>query len=143
MNKQLLRDVIRKRIDKDCSLIDDHALERAIDYSGGGIRQSIRIVYIAAVQVRVMKREKINLKDITEAIELLRNQLAGTITSTEKVKLLDMILKKNIPVSEMSEQFIQLLQYSNVLSYENGKPWYEVNPIISDTVRVYAERQQE
>jgi DNA polymerase III delta prime subunit len=143
MNKQLLRDVIRKRIEKDCSLIDDDALERAINYSGGIIRQLIRIVYIAAVQVRVMKREKITLKDVNEAIELLRNQLAGTITSTEKVKLLDMILKKNIPVSEMSEQFIQLLQSSNVLSYENGKPWYEVNPIISDTVRVYAERQEE
>jgi hypothetical protein len=143
MNKQLLREVIRKRIEKDCSLIDDDALERAINYSGGIISQLIRIVYIAAVQVRVIKRNKITLKNITKAIDLLRNQLAGTITSTEKVKLLDMILKKNIPVSEMSEQFIQLLQFSNVFSYENGKPWYEVNPIIRDTVRVYAERQEE
>ncbi|MCP4217219.1 MAG: hypothetical protein GY765_21425 [bacterium] len=142
-NKQLLRDVITKRIQADCSLIDDDALDKAIDFSGGIIRQLIRIVYIAAVQVRVMKKTKITLEEITTSVELLRNQLAGTTTSTEKVTLLDTILKKNIPASEMSEQFIQLLQYSNVLAYENGKPWYEVNPIISDTVKVYAARHQE
>jgi hypothetical protein len=42
----------------------------------------------------------------------------------------------------MSEEFIELLHSSNVLAYENGKPWYEVNPIIKETVKIYASKQE-
>jgi len=58
------------------------------------------------------------------------------------INMLHTILEKNVPVSETSTEFIELLQSNNVLAYENGEPWYEVNPIIQNTVKVYAERQQ-
>ncbi len=143
-NRQMLRDVIRYRVKEGmkASLLDNEGLEKAIDYSGGIIRQLIRILYVAAVRVRTLKGDKISLQDVTDAVELLRNTLAGTITSSEKIKMLDTILAKNVPVSETSQQFIELLHASNVLAYENGEPWYEVNPLISDTVKVYASRQE-
>ncbi|MCP4146980.1 MAG: hypothetical protein GY757_04440 [bacterium] len=140
-NRVLMKDVVMRRIANDCNLIDDDALEKAVDYSGGIIRQLIRIVYVAAVEVRARKGEKISGDDINDAINLLRNQLAGTITSSNKIRMLNTILKTNIPVSEGAEQFIELLHAVNVLAYENGKPWYEVNPIIKDTVEVYASKQ--
>lgn len=139
-NREMLRKVIKCRVEEEHSLIDDNALEKAIDYSGGIIRQLIRIVRNAAVRVRTLGAEKICLKDIDEGIERLRNTLAGTITSSNRIKMLDTILKKNIPVSEKAEDFIELLLANNVLAYENGEPWYEVNPLISKTVEVYAER---
>ena len=123
-------------------MIDDDALEEAIEKSGGIIRQLIRIVWVAAVKVRTLEGAKISADDIKEAIDLLRNNMAGTIISTNKINLLYTVLNKNVPVSETSISFIELLQANNVLAYENGEPWYEVNPIISNTVKVYAERQQ-
>jgi DNA polymerase III delta prime subunit len=142
-SRQLLREVIKCRVKKDCSLIEDEALEKAIDFSGGIIRQLVRIIYVAAVGVRTLKGDKISLTDVTGAVGLLRNTLAGTIASSEKIKLLNTVLKKNIPVSEEKEDFIELLQANNVLAYENGDPWYEINPIIRETVKTYAAKQEE
>jgi len=141
-NKQMLREVIKCRIKEGISLIDDGALEEAIHKSGGIIRQLIRIVYVAAVNVRRLRSIKISLNDIQEGIDLLRNNLAGTIISSDKITMLDTILTKNIPISETKEEFIDLLQANNVVAYENGEPWYEVNPIIRETVKIYAARQQ-
>ncbi|MCX6581530.1 MAG: hypothetical protein NT166_15255 [Candidatus Aminicenantes bacterium] len=141
-NCRLLRDVIKCRIAPGILLIDDEALEEAIEKSAGIIRQLIRIIYVAAVNVRRLELKKISVNDVRESINLLRNQLAGTITSSNKIDLLNTILTKNIPVSETAGEFIELLQANNIVAYENGEPWYEVNPIIRNTVKVYAERQQ-
>ena len=140
-NRQMLRRVIRTRVQEDITLIDNDALEEAIDQSGGIIRQLIRIVYVAAVNVRTLEGTKISPDDIKEAVNALRNNMAGTIISTNKINMLHTILEKNVPVSETSTGFIELLQSNNVLAYENGEPWYEVNPIIRNTVKVYAARQ--
>jgi DNA polymerase III delta prime subunit len=141
-NRQMLRRVIKTRVQEDVTLIDNDALEEAIDQSGGIIRQLIRIVYVAAVNVRTLEGNKISPDDIKEAVSALRNNMAGTIISTDKINMLHTILERNVPVSETSIEFIELLQSNNVLAYENGEPWYEVNPIIRNTVKVYAARQQ-
>jgi DNA polymerase III delta prime subunit len=142
-NRQMLRRVVRARVQKDVTLIENEALEEAIDKSGGIIRQLIRIVYVAAVNVRTLEGTRISPDDIKEAVGSLRNNMAGTIISTNKINMLHTILEKNVPVSETSTEFIELLQSNNVVAYENGEPWYEVNPLIRDTVKVYAARQQE
>ncbi len=142
-NRELLSDVIRKRIAGNVELIDPDALEKAIDYSGGILRQLIKIVHGAVTYVRAFGGEQVSLSEIMEAIGILRNNMAGTITSSVKIELLHNILRKSIPPQEDSEQFIQMLISSNVLSYENGDPGYEVNPLIKETVRVYAARLQD
>lgn len=141
-NRQMLREVIKCRVREKITLIDDDALEVAIEKSGGIIRQLIKIVWVAAVNVRTLGGAKISPDDIKEAVDKLRNDMARTIISTNKINLLYTVLNKNVPVSETSTAFIELLQANNVVAYENGEPWYEVNPIISNTVKVYAERQQ-
>lgn len=142
-NRDMLRQVIKCRVKEGCSLIENEALEKAIDYSGGIIRQLIRIIYVAAVRVRTLKGEKISQSDISDAVALLRDTLAGTIASSKKITLLYTVLKKNIPVSEDKKDFIELLHANNVLAYKNGEPWYEVNPLISETVKTYAAKQKE
>jgi DNA polymerase III delta prime subunit len=141
-NRQMLQRVVKNRVQKNVTLIEDEALEEAIDNSGGIIRQLIRIVYVAAVNVRTLAGTKISPDDIKEALSSLRNNMAGTIISTDKINMLYTILDKNVPLSETSTEFIELLQSNNVVAYENGEPWYEVNPIIRNTVKVYAARQQ-
>jgi len=141
-NRQMLRRVVRSRVQKDVTLIENEALEEAIDKSGGIIRQLIRIVWVAAVNVRTLEGAKISPDDIKEAVSSLRNNMAGTIISTNKIDMLHTILDNNVPVSETSTEFIELLQANNVVAYENRKSWYEVNPIIRNTVKVYAARLQ-
>jgi DNA polymerase III delta prime subunit len=142
-NRQMLRDVVKYRIAEGHFLIDADALEKAIDYSGGIIRQLIQIVRVAAVSVRTLGAENISLRDVSDAINLLRNTLAGTITSSKKIKLLSTVRDNKIPDSESAEGFIELLHANNVLAYVNGEPWYVVNPLISETVKVYASRLKE
>jgi hypothetical protein len=139
-NWKMLQDVIRLRIEEGHSLIDDDALEKAIKYSGGIIRQLIKIVHQAAVNVRVLEGRKISRHDIEEGIELLKNEMANTIASSPKILMLNRVREKNIPASENADDFIELLHANNVLVYVNGGPWYEVNPIIEKTVEVYASK---
>ena len=114
-----------------------------MDFSGGIIRQLIRIVYNAAIKVRRLQGPKITKADVEDGIEAVRNTIARTIISSNKIKMLNTILTKNIPVSETSGEFIEVLHANNVLAYTNGTVWYEVNPVIKETVELYAERHGE
>ncbi|MGE5343907.1 MAG: hypothetical protein ACM3SY_20745 [Candidatus Omnitrophota bacterium] len=138
-NKEKLQNVIKCRIDKDISLIDNDALDLAIEYSGGIIRQLIHIVYQAAVKVRRLNLIKISREDIEDGIGSIQTTMSRTIISSNKIKLLDRILKRHIPISETSEEFIELLHANNVLAYANGVVWYEVNPVLEETVKIYSE----
>jgi hypothetical protein len=142
-NKKLLREVIRIRIAEDIELIDDGALQEAVEFSGGIIRQLIHIVRDAASKVRSLKGPKITKADIEDAIEAMRNTIARTIISVNKIKLLETIRTKKAPVSDTAEAFIEVLHANNVLAYTNGTVWYDVNPIIEETVEIYAERHGE
>jgi DNA polymerase III delta prime subunit len=142
-NHRLMRQVIKIRIAGEHVLIDENALNKAVENSGGIIRQLIKIVRVAAVEVRTLNGKKISLHDVEEAISQLRNEMADSIISSDKINLLNTVLTKNIPETKIEENFVGLLLANNVLSYKNGDPWYEVNPLIKDTVKVYASRQEE
>lgn len=141
-NTKMLKDVIKCRIAEGVDLIDEEALNLAVISCGGIIRQLIRIVYSAAAKVRRLKGAKITGEDIEDGIEAFRNSFARTITSSNKIKVLNTILTKHVPVSQTSEEFIEVLLANNVLAYTNGTIWYEVNPIIKETVEIYASIQE-
>jgi hypothetical protein len=142
-NKSLLEDVIKKRIAADKKLIDDAALNKAVDFSGGIIRQLVSIIRQAAVKVRMQKGEKISESDVTSAIEILRDAIARTIISSDKINLLETINKKNRPITATSGEFLEVLHANSVLAYKNGTVWYELNPLIKKTVEIYAKKQEE
>lgn len=142
-NKKLLKEVIKVRIDPELDLIDEKALEIAVEFSGGIIRQLVSIVRQAAVKVRSLGGKKIGEDDVTEAIHSLRNTMARTITSIQKIDLLDIINREKKPVTDTSEEFLEVLLANNVLAYQNGNVWYEVNPLIKDTVEIYAQKSED
>lgn len=137
-NKDLLKEVIKIRIADGIELIDDDALDTAVEFSGGIIRQLVSIIRQAAVKVRIIKGDKISKNDVLDAINTLRDTMARTIISTDKITLLDKINKENKPVSEKAEEFLELLHANNVLAYQNGNIWYELNPLIKSTVEIYS-----
>ncbi len=143
-NKGLLRDIVRRRIADGCSasLIESDAIEEAIEMSGGHIRQFIHILHEAAVRVRRLKAERVSKHDVEKAWQTLKTSMSVAITSKESISLLNEIRKTNVPTTADSEAFIAAVQGNQILAYINGEPWFEVNPLIEETVRVYASQQQ-
>ncbi len=142
-NKGLLREIVRRRIEDGCleKLIDAEAVEEAMRMSGGHIRQFIHILHEAAVRVRRLKGERVSVEDVTKAWQTLKTSMSGAIISGNIIALLDEIRRTNVPTAADTAEFIGAVQGNQILAYINGEPWFEVNPLIEETVRVYAERQ--
>lgn len=140
-NKDMLRQIIKYRIHENYQLIEDNVIEEVIQYSGGVIKQFIRILYGSAVTVRKLKGQKISKNDVESSCQELGNLVGFTIISGDTIKLLEEIRTKNKPSSEFknSDEFIKALLGTQILAYSNGYPWYEVNPLIEKMVRLYAD----
>lgn len=143
-NKKLLRTIVQRRIEEGNQerLIEADATEEAIRMSGGHIRQFIHILHEAAVRVRRLKGERISQHDVEKAWKTLKTSMSVAITSKDSICLLDEIRQTNVPTTADSEAFITAVQGNQILAYINGEPWFEVNPLIEETVKVYASRQQ-
>jgi len=139
--KKQLHRVIGNRIEKKENLIDEDAIDEAVKFSGGILRQFVNIIYGATVRARRLKAEKISKSDIYESWQQIKDLLAPTIITTDKIKFLDGIMKNKVPVNNDSPIFIELLLGNQIIACFNGIPWYDVNPVIEKTVRIYAERQ--
>jgi len=40
----------------------------------------------------------------------------------------------------MKKDFIDSVQDNSIFAYFNGHPWYEVNPVIKESVEVYSKK---
>lgn len=142
-NKENLKEIVKKRIMDGVVLIEEDAVEEAIKYSGGIVKQFIQILHYAAINVAYLKGNKISLNDIISGCEEIKKLMVRPIIQKEKIQLLDNISKKHVPseTESNSHNFIGALLSNEVIVSENGDPWYEVNPIIEETVNVYAKKQ--
>ena len=141
-NRRLLSQVLYKRIHPDQHLIEPAAVELAVDSSGGIIRQFISILYYAATQVRRNKGACISGQDVADGCATVRQTLEGSIIFREKIEILDQIRRANKPDVPEDEMFMEMLQGNRILIYQNQPTWYEVNPLIADTVRIYAQQTE-
>lgn len=142
-NWSLLEEIVFKRIAEDADLIDKDAVLLAIENCGGIIRQFISILYYSATLVRRLKGTKIKLADVLHGCDTLRQTLEGSIIFKEKIEILDQIRTANKPLVPEDEMFMEMLQGNRILIYQNDPTWYELNPLIEDTVRIYAQRSNE
>jgi len=67
--------------------------------------------------------------------------LDASVVSSELIEMLDKVRVKHRPDVE-SDLFISALQSTQVVAYANGTLWYEVNPLIEQTVELYAKRHK-
>jgi Cdc6-like AAA superfamily ATPase len=142
-NNNLLKEIIYKKIEGDYKeIISPPALDLALKNSGGLLRQFIQILYNAAAIVRVAKAKCISENDIERACHEMQSLMSRSIISTDKIKLLNKINENKIPCSDDSESkiFIEALLSTQIIVYQNGTPWYEVNPLIKKTVVIYGKK---
>ena len=138
-NKKLLKEIIYKRICAGCDLIDEKAVEKAIEMSGGLLRQYIRIIHTAASRVMSLgiADARISLNDIDDALMDERNLMGRSVIGKERIDMLNNVRLYKTPNLD-DNLFIESILGNHIIVFQNGDPWYDLNPVIETTVKQYA-----
>ena len=138
-NRDILKRLLKKRL-ANVNLIDDEALDKAINYSGGNIRSLITIIRKSASKA-YKKSEIITKEHIEKVIYDMKKNFAFSI----KLDMLEFILNKKMQPKDgdIENDYIESIIDNTVFLYFNGTPWVEINPIIKDTVETYIEKSKD
>jgi len=143
VNKKLLKEIIDKRICSGKNLIDERAVEKAIDMCGGLLRQYIRILHTAASRVMAYETGEVEIStgDVEEALRDERNLLGRSVIGEKRIALLNNVRKYKTPNLD-DDLFIESILGNHIIVYQNGDPWYDLNPVIESTVEQYARSRE-
>ncbi|NOZ00231.1 MAG: hypothetical protein GXP40_13680 [Chloroflexi bacterium] len=122
-------DTLREFIDLRMapSLIDDEALDLAIQYSGGVFREMARIMRTSIGRARRRNAPQIEIEDIEWSATEIRNEYRR-ILDKEDIKLLRTIHKtKRL---EYVDRLRPLLQLLAILEYRDGENWCDIHPVL-------------
>jgi GTP-binding protein EngB required for normal cell division len=125
LSNRRMKEFIYKRMDR--SLIEEDALNLAIDSSGGVMRELVRIMQESCIKALTRKRDKINNDLVKESISSIRNDF-GRMLSEKHYKTLKRIRSDKMAGSEDID--MDLLQNLSVIEYLNNERWCDVNPIV-------------
>jgi energy-coupling factor transporter ATP-binding protein EcfA2 len=133
-----LKDVLSHRIPSQ--LIEQNAAEQIILYSGGVLREVIRIANeccrICLILVRRNPQNidlKINDAVIKEAFDNLRIDFDSRIGKADYVTL-ETTYKDFKPDDPSGQRFLDLLHGLYILEYRNSQLWYDVHPIVTELI---------
>ena len=118
-SKLLLKEVISKRIKLD--FWDKDALEHLIDYSGGCIRQLLRLVNSAILETF---GQKINLSVAKQAIQKEGADRWRTLTTNHQ----EILRQQNFQSSDT--EVLELLFSLAIFEYNGNNPERKINPVI-------------
>ncbi|MEM7660130.1 MAG: hypothetical protein AAF399_28735, partial [Bacteroidota bacterium] len=145
--KELLRKVIQYRIAPGHDLVRADAIERAIEGSGGVLRQFVEIMHHASQRAAMSDPNgQITLGDVEEGVHSVRRRMEPAILGN--IALLNHVLLQHTPPDEEVEpklhaSFTSALLGNQILIYYNDPAWYEVNPLLQRTVEIYARQRPE
>lgn len=142
-NKNLLRTIIEKRISEEADLIEDKALDTAIEYSGGIVRQLIDILHQAARKVIANDGNYIYEHDVREGMKGVRRKLSRSLIKKERIEILDFIRQNYASNTNDEDLFIESAAANQVIVYKNDDFWYDINPLIQNTVKSHAAKLNE
>ncbi|MGH1396136.1 MAG: ATP-binding protein [Trichormus sp.] len=134
----ILCEILQKRISSE--LIDKSAAEKIVIYSGGVLRELIRIANICCLiclqLIRQKPGEKITIDDqvIEKAIKEIRNELSLRL-GKEDFKILQTTYEDFEPDDVKQPEFLELLHGLHILEYRNDETWYDVHPILVETLK--------
>ncbi len=143
-NRTNLIKVIENRLARQ-DLIDNEAVEKAVTYSGGNLRSLMDIMQRSAINSISLEDEadntntKIAVIDIETAVK--EAAALPSLAVMRRAYVLKYVLdNKKEPADEtMRAFFLDSVLDNTVFAYFNVKPWYDINPILKDSVKAYAE----
>jgi DNA polymerase III delta prime subunit len=132
-----LEKLLAKRIDLE--LFEPDALQKVIAYSGGVLREVIRIVQqscrICLRQLRSLPEDadvsnlKISLTVVEEAANNLRLQMSRPLGKVD-YEILQTVYQNYAPDDPRHSEFLGLLKGLPVLEYRNAREWHDVHPLL-------------
>lgn len=133
-NLNFLKAILEKRISLD--LIEKSTLEEIVIYSGGVLRELMRIANeCCRICLLLIRRQednqpiKINKDILKQAITELSLDFA-TPLGQKDYEILASVNQNYQPPDPKDEQFLDLLHTLYVLEYRNGDLWYDLHPIV-------------
>jgi KAP family P-loop domain len=133
-----LCEILHKRIPD--RLLDRQTAEKMIVYSGGVLRELIRIANeCCRICLRLIRRDptqsiKIDEPILEEAVNKLRNDFALRLGKVD-YEILPQIYTEFMPDDPTQKEFLDLLHGLHVLEYRNRRDWYDVHPIVVELLK--------
>jgi hypothetical protein len=134
-----LTEIITKRIDP--ALIDPDTLEKICLYSGGVLRELIRITNdCCRVCLRSVRRYpddntlKINQAVLEQSITELSLDFAESIGTADE-EIIKTVYEKSKLKDLKDQNFLDLLHGLYILEYRNSDLWYNVHPIVVELMK--------
>ncbi len=128
-NWDLMRNVALSRMEHP--LIDDDALDYAVEMSGGVMHDFIRVIREAAAKAHGKGRIKIMKEDVGLVVSDIRNDYLKFLSGKD----IDMLRKVTKNHRKLDDQrFSDFLFSLTILEYINDEVWYDVHPIVKGTL---------
>lgn len=133
-----LKEILAKRLGSE--LIEPEILNRLVSYSGGVLRELIRIANeCCRICLRLVRRNpevavKINAEVFEEAINKLRIDFDTRLGTTD-YEMLMATYRDFKPADPKAKQFLELLHGLYVLEYRNAVLWYDIHPIVLELLK--------
>ena len=136
-NIKLLEVVQKRLVYKYESFISKDAILKAIEYSGGNLRQLIRLINIASENALAFEVEKIDIEEVDKAIENIRRAYSSKVIN---MKSFLNEIEKNKTYEDNETNLINIAKATKmelIFAYFNGIVWYEINPVIKKALEIY------
>lgn len=138
-NKELLKSVFWARCNNK-KIIEQEAIEKAIEFSGGILRQYIRILRDSAKQARRLGADKISLNDVEEVVAKMRNYWSRSLIS-KRIKDYEEISKTHKSGNVEHSALIDAMLANHIIAHSNNDIWYDINPLLKKSLINYTTEQ--
>ncbi|MGM0574441.1 MAG: hypothetical protein ACQEXJ_01730 [Myxococcota bacterium] len=127
--RETMRQFALKRM--DASLVDEGALEAAVDLGGGLFQQMQRLLQKACTKSVGSKLTRLGLDEVKSAAADLRAELERQL-SREDITILHEV--HDTLQASSDEATLDLLHYLHLVEYRNSERWCDVNPLLLRTL---------
>lgn len=131
--------MLNKRIPAE--LIEPETARQMVLYSGGVVRELVRIGQESCLEQMVLLEEepdredkRIGSESLAIAVKNLRNDFARQLGS-DAYTLLAKVYQEAETEDAADETFVELLHGLMILEYENDDLWYDVHPLVQNLMR--------
>lgn len=134
---RLLRDIALQRVSRP-DLYGEGVIEEAIGYSGGNIRQFIRLLGEACLHSYMNRGVSVSGEDMRAAVSKLKKNMQPAMMNNRRLLVLLKSVREHRSACPGSDDILSIaLSSLFVFIYQNGDWWSSVNPLIEDSVEMY------
>lgn len=141
-----LIEVVKKRIDLDAIFASQDVVRKLARYSGGSIRDLMRLISYSTLAARALRKETIDDDSAQRATHKMRTDYESLLvpagsymplmarihqTKTDGAAVATTLDPQK--VEDFRVFFNQLLTNGSVLAYNGNESWYDVHPAIQDS----------